>query len=152
MKGRFYKNGGKKRDFSLFFPSKIRSFSPQIMELRKIAAVWTGKVRRIHRTTRHTATLQQRCPATSMPFHKCPVNPAQLWHSSNSSMKITRKVLPGCSKKPDYYTNTFQRWEETTGTPYLLLNSTRINQKSRLENHFENSQTPICNRKLRHNT
>lgn len=34
--GRFYKNGGKKEGFSVF-PSKIHSFSPEIMELRKIA-------------------------------------------------------------------------------------------------------------------
>lgn len=45
--------GGKKEGFSLFFPSKIRSFSPQIMELRKIAGAGTGKVHHIYRTTQH---------------------------------------------------------------------------------------------------
>lgn len=126
----FIRMGGKKRDF-LFFPSKIRSFSPEIMELRKIAGVWTGKAHHIYGTPQHTVTLHQQRSAASMPLHKCPINLSQWRHSSNSSMKITRKVLPGCSKKPDYYTDTFQQLEETTGTPYLLLNSTRIKQKSR---------------------
>lgn len=123
--------GGKKEGFFSVFPIKDSFLLSTNHGVEKDSCSMNRKSAPIHRTTRHTATLQQRCPATSMPFHKCPVNPAQLWHSSNSSMKITRKVLPGCSKKPDYYTNTFQRWEETTGTPYLLLNSTRINQKSR---------------------
>ena len=94
MKGRFYKSGG--GGFSLFFPSKVCSFSPQIMKLRKIAGAGIGKVHHIYRTTQHTVTLHQWCSATSMPFHKCPINLAQLRHSSNSSVKITRKPLPGC--------------------------------------------------------
>lgn len=41
-------------------------------------------------------TLHQRCSATSVPFHKRPNNLAQLRHSSNSSVKITRRLHPGC--------------------------------------------------------
>ena len=92
---RFYKSGGGE-GVSLFFPSKVRSFSPQIMKLRKIAGAGIGKVHHIYRTTQHTVTLHQWCSATSTPFHKCPINLAQLRHSSNSSVKITRKPLPGC--------------------------------------------------------
>lgn len=64
-------------------------------------------------------------------------------------MKITRKVLLGCEKKPkpEYHTNTFQGQEETTDTLYLLLCITGIKQKAKAKKpHFEISQSPVCDR------
>ena len=133
MKGRFYKNGrgeGGRGIFSVF-PIKNSFLLSTNDGVEKDSWIMNRKsAPHLQKYTAH-CHYAPAVSATSMPFHKCPISLAQLWHSSNSSVKITRKVFPGCLKKPDYYTNTFQRWEETTGTPYLLFNSTRIKQKSR---------------------
>ena len=88
----FIRMGGAEEGFSLFLPSKIRSFSPQIMELRKIAGVWIGKVHRLHRTAAHRRSAPA-ASATSLPSHKCPSNLAQLWHSSNAQCRSQEKYF-----------------------------------------------------------
>ena len=91
-------NHAVERDFSLFFPSKMRSFSPQIMELRKIAAVWTGKVRRfteLHGTPPlcSSGVLPPLCHSTNAPLtqHSCGTVLIPQWRSQEKYFQVVRR-------------------------------------------------------------
>ena len=89
MKGTFikhwWKEDGKKEGFSLFFQSKICSFSPQSrgVEKHRWRSVDGKCASHLQHYTMHSLTLHQWCSATSTPFHKCSIN-----HSTASGIVL----------------------------------------------------------------